>query len=88
MGCALRTAVYLTKFDPLVVIESHSDSIPSLRISSPFSSLLSLATSLDFSKMDPTDHSHVPYVLILVHALENWKKTVRYLYIFSAGGAM
>jgi len=25
--------------------------------------------------MDPTDHSHVPYVLILVHALENWKKT-------------
>lgn len=27
--------------------------------------------------MDPTDHTHVPYVVILVRALEDWKKTVR-----------
>ena len=26
--------------------------------------------------MDPTDHSHVPYVIILVRVLDDWKKTV------------
>ena len=29
--------------------------------------------------MDPTDHSHVPYVFILVRVLEDWKKGVRHL---------
>ena len=27
--------------------------------------------------MDPTEHTHIPYVVILVRALEDWKKTVR-----------
>lgn len=27
--------------------------------------------------MDPTDHAHVPYVIILVRILEDWKKSVR-----------
>ena len=26
--------------------------------------------------MDVTDHGHVPYVIILVHVLEKWKKSV------------
>jgi NEDD8-activating enzyme E1 regulatory subunit len=79
------TAIYLTKSYPPLVIESHSDSAPSLRITNPFSSLLSLATSLDFSNMDPTDHSHVPYVFILVRVLEDWKKAVRRLVYLSQG---
>lgn len=56
------------------IIETHSDTAPSLRIDKAFPALLEYATSLDFASMDPTDHSHVPYVVILVRALENWKK--------------
>ena len=26
--------------------------------------------------MDPTDHSHVPYVVLLVRVLDDWKKAV------------
>jgi hypothetical protein len=26
--------------------------------------------------MDPTEHTHIPYVVILVYALEKWKQTV------------
>lgn len=33
--------------------------------------------SLDFGSMDPTDHGHMPYVFILVLAMEEWKKSVR-----------
>ena len=63
----------------IIVIESHSDTAPSLRISTPFPSLLQHAMSLDFDTMDPTDHGHVPYVVILVRALEDWKRSVRFL---------
>lgn len=33
--------------------------------------------SLDFENMDVTDHGHIPYVIILVRLLEEWKQTVR-----------
>jgi amyloid beta precursor protein binding protein 1 len=59
-----------------LVIESHSETAPSLRIDKAFPALLDYSLSLDFSNMDPTDHSHVPYVIILVRALHDWKKSV------------
>lgn len=62
--------------DIFLVIESHSDSAPSLRIDKPFPALLQHAMSLDFDAMDPTDHGHVPYVVILVRILEEWKRDV------------
>ena len=31
--------------------------------------------------MDPTEHGHIPYVVILVRALEDWKKTVRIIHV-------
>ena len=65
------------------VIESHSESMPSLRIDKPFPALLEHALSLDFSKMDPTDHAHIPYVVILVRALEDWKRSVSDLLLTS-----
>lgn len=58
------------------VIESHSETAPSLRIDKAFPALLDYSLSLDFSNMDPTDHTHVPYIIILVRALEDWKKSV------------
>jgi hypothetical protein len=29
--------------------------------------------------MDPTEHGHIPYVIILVRVLEDWKKEVQFL---------
>ncbi|KAK7062777.1 hypothetical protein VNI00_000266 [Paramarasmius palmivorus] len=56
------------------IIESHTETAPSLRLDKPFPALFSYATSLDFDSMDPTDHGHVPYVYILVHLMDKWKK--------------
>jgi amyloid beta precursor protein binding protein 1 len=58
------------------VVESHSEIPPSLRIDKPFPALQQHALSLDFDNMDPTEHTHIPYVVILVHALEDWKQSV------------
>ncbi|CAE6382902.1 unnamed protein product [Rhizoctonia solani] len=60
---------------PLVVVlvDSHSETAPSLRIDKPFPELLEHSLSLDFAAMDPTDHGHVPYVYILVRAMHDWK---------------
>jgi amyloid beta precursor protein binding protein 1 len=58
------------------VIESHSETAASLRIDKPFPALLEHAVSLDFAGMDPTDHGHIPYVVILVRAMQDWKNAV------------
>jgi NEDD8-activating enzyme E1 regulatory subunit len=68
--------VTITLIEPFLVIESHSETVPSLRIDKAFPALLEYSLSLDFANMDPTDHTHVPYVIILVRALEDWKKSV------------
>lgn len=60
-----------------IVIESHSDDRPSLRIDKPFPALLQYAQSLDLEALDPTEHGHVPYVYILIKAMEKWNQEVR-----------
>jgi len=59
-----------------LVVESHPDTAPSLRIDKPFPALVDYATSIDFENMDVTDHGHIPYVVILVRVLEDWKRAV------------
>lgn len=59
-----------------VVIESHTETSPSLRIDEPFPALLQAARALDLDSMDTTDHGHIPYVYILVRALDDWKTAV------------
>ncbi|KAF8650721.1 hypothetical protein AX16_005094 [Volvariella volvacea WC 439] len=68
-------AEFYIQFHEHHIIESHSDTAPSLRIDRPFPALLEHALSLDLENMDPTDHGHIPYVVILVRALEDWKKS-------------
>jgi hypothetical protein len=60
------------------VIESHSEASPSLRVDKPFPALLQAARALDFDSMDTTDHGHIPYVYILVRALDDWRAAVRH----------
>lgn len=50
---------------------------PSLRLDKPFPALLEHARSLDFENMDVTDHGHIPYAVILVRAMDDWKSKVR-----------
>lgn len=64
------------------VVESHPDTAPSLRIDKPFSALVNYAKSIDFENMDVTDHGHIPYIVILVRVLEEWKKAVSLLYLY------
>jgi len=71
--CLFNSLFYLTQF---LVIESHPETAQSLQIDKPFPALLQYAMSLDFKNMDTTDHGHIPYVIILVRLLEEWKKTV------------
>lgn len=61
----------------ILVIESHAETIPSLRVDKPFEALIKHSLELDFKNMDPTDHGHVPYIVILVRAMEEWKASVR-----------
>lgn len=75
MVCHQSNGTY-AYFHPGLVIESHSENMPSLRIDKPFPSLLQHAMSLDLANMDPTDHGHVPYVVILVRVMEEWKSSV------------
>ncbi|KAF8965437.1 hypothetical protein BDZ97DRAFT_1918283 [Flammula alnicola] len=75
----VRSAGFLAEFyiqyHEHAVIESHPETAQSLQIDKPFPALLDYAVSLDFENMDVTDHGHVPYVIILVRLLEEWKKT-------------
>ncbi|KAG5650239.1 hypothetical protein H0H81_000203 [Sphagnurus paluster] len=68
-------AEFYIQFHEHTIIESHSETAPSLRIDKAFPALLEYSLSLDFTKMDPTDHGHIPYVIILVRALEDWKNS-------------
>ncbi|RXG60580.1 NEDD8-activating enzyme E1 regulatory subunit [Armadillidium vulgare] len=57
------------------IIESHPDNIiPDLRLDQPFPALSYYAESFDFSTMTDREHSHVPYVIILLHFLKKWKE--------------
>lgn len=72
--CCLLSTDLQTK-----VIETHVETAPSLRIDKPFPALLEYAATLDFQNIDVPDHGHIPYVIILVRVLEEWKKKVRHV---------
>lgn len=60
------------------VIESHSETTPSLRLTKPFPALQQWADSTDYETLDPTDHGHIPFALILIKAADKWRAEVRH----------
>ncbi|CAG8583865.1 9486_t:CDS:10 [Acaulospora morrowiae] len=56
------------------VVETHPDNINDLRLDKPFPALQQFADTFDFDSMDPTDHGHIPYVVILLKYLNQWKR--------------
>ncbi|KZT64805.1 hypothetical protein DAEQUDRAFT_717458 [Daedalea quercina L-15889] len=74
----VRSAGFLAEFfiqyHEQCVAQPHTDeNVPSLRIVRPFPALTKWASELDLDSLDPTEHGHVPFVIILVKAVGEWK---------------
>ncbi|KAF6201185.1 hypothetical protein GE061_005632 [Apolygus lucorum] len=58
------------------IIETHPDTQnPDLRLDQPFPVLVKHLEDVDLTKMDLKDHTHVPYVVPLYQALQEWKSS-------------
>ncbi|KAJ2077817.1 hypothetical protein H4R24_004893 [Coemansia sp. RSA 988] len=65
-------AEVLTSVSEHTVVESHVDSRPDLRIVTPFAELRKYVDSVDLDSLDSTDLAHVPYVVLIIKALDKW----------------
>jgi amyloid beta precursor protein binding protein 1 len=54
-------------------MEPHPGPIVDLRLDCPFPKLVEYAASLDMEKMDSMNYSHVPFPIILLKCLDEWK---------------
>ncbi|KAJ3396570.1 hypothetical protein CcCBS67573_g01562 [Chytriomyces confervae] len=55
------------------IVETHPESILDLRLDCPFKELTEYADSFNLSTLENTDFAHVPYVVILLQALQAWR---------------
>ncbi|ODV88991.1 hypothetical protein CANCADRAFT_3631 [Tortispora caseinolytica NRRL Y-17796] len=55
------------------VVETHQSSTPDLRLDKPWPELLAYIRSIDLKALDPMDHAHVPYVVLLIIFLDQYK---------------
>lgn len=56
------------------IIESRPDNeVHDLRLGNAWPDLKSVVMSIDLASLDETEHSHVPYAVILIKAAEHWK---------------
>ncbi|CAJ1328592.1 unnamed protein product [Effrenium voratum] len=56
------------------VCETKPDSeFGDLRLNDPFPELRRFADSIDFATLNDSEHAHVPYVVILIRALDTWR---------------
>lgn len=57
------------------IIETHDPSrLFDLRIDCPWPELQAYSDSFHLNELDDTDHAHVPYIIIFIKALQQWKK--------------
>ena len=47
--------------------------MPDLRLDHPLPPLIKMLESINFDELSDKEHSHIPYVLILLHHLNIWK---------------
>ncbi|KAK4057494.1 hypothetical protein OIO90_001563 [Microbotryomycetes sp. JL221] len=62
-----------TQVNEFPIVETHPESLIDLRIHAPFPELVEYANSIDYSTLDNADFSHVPAIIVLVKAMEQWK---------------
>jgi amyloid beta precursor protein binding protein 1 len=53
------------------------DTVPDLRLASPFPALRQLADSIDLSSLENHQHGHIPYPILLLKAMEEWRGTAK-----------
>jgi len=59
------------------IIQAHPDNvIPDLRLDKPFEELVHYCNGIDLDSLKDTEHSHIPYLVILLKYLEIWKSQV------------
>jgi NEDD8-activating enzyme E1 regulatory subunit len=51
-------------------------SVEDLRIANPFPALRALSDSVDAGVADELEHGHVPYIVLLIKALDRWRAAV------------
>ncbi|KAJ3225897.1 NEDD8-activating enzyme E1 regulatory subunit [Clydaea vesicula] len=61
------------------VVETHPEQIVDLRLDSPFKELSTFANSFDFSTMTSFELSHVPYVVLLLRSLGEFRQQYGHL---------
>lgn len=75
-SCGMIGSVRLQVEDHPVVESKPDSTVPDLRLSDPsgpFPALKALVDGTDMDNMDNAEHSHVPYVIILLKALAKWR---------------
>ena len=55
------------------VVDTHPETTHTLRMDQPFPALEQFAKDLNLETLDSMEHSHVPYVVLLVKAVGEWK---------------
>lgn len=73
-GTTARLASECTAY--ISVADTHPDNTHTLRIDKPFAKLEEYVRTLDLNSMDSMEHSHVPWVVLLVKAACEWKAKV------------
>lgn len=56
------------------VVETHPEHpLPDLRLDKPFAALSALVDAINIGNMGLKDHAHIPYVVLLYKALQEYK---------------
>lgn len=66
------------------VVESHPDSTVDLRLDCPWPELEEFAYEFKLEELAEMDHAHVPYLVLLLLYLKQWKETVCLSYFESS----
>ncbi|OLL26080.1 NEDD8-activating enzyme E1 regulatory subunit [Neolecta irregularis DAH-3] len=57
----------------ITLVETHPDSLVDLRLDSPWPELRQFADTLRLEEMNGQEHSHVPYIALLIKLVQEWK---------------
>ncbi|KAF2265798.1 hypothetical protein CC78DRAFT_559682 [Lojkania enalia] len=76
VGFYSHFSIHLPPTFPIVDTHPDPETISDLRLLKPWKELLDFATEKTngLDTMDHEDHGHVPYIALLLHFLEEWKK--------------
>ncbi|KDE08124.1 hypothetical protein MVLG_01605 [Microbotryum lychnidis-dioicae p1A1 Lamole] len=64
-----------TQINELPIVETHPESLIDLRVHHPFPELIEYANTFNYDRMDSAEFGHVPAVVILVKALQEWRES-------------